>query len=111
MRSFNKLVCFLAALMVMAATTRSEAKVLRNRDGAPLVWVFRDAGALSQYNKLTTAGSRDDNRLSSLFVCKAPQGSKIEILGSGHRTAFIRVVEGSAAGCEGTVPIGAIKNQ
>jgi hypothetical protein len=111
MLRFSGLVCFLAALIAIAATTRSEAKVLRNKDNAPLVWVFRDAGALSQYNKLGSAASRDDNRVSLLLICKVPQGSKIEVLGSGYRTAFIRVVEGSAIGCEGTVPIGTVKNQ
>ena len=90
--------CFLAALIVIAATTRSEAKVLRNKHNAPPVSVFKDAGALSQYNKLAHAASRD-NRVSLLLICKAPQGRKIEALSSGYRTAFIRVVEGSAIGC------------
>jgi hypothetical protein len=36
------------------------------------------------------------------------QGSKIEVPGSGYRTAFVRVVAGIAIGREGTVPIGAV---
>jgi hypothetical protein len=36
------------------------------------------------------------------------QGSEIEVSGSGYRTAFVHVVEGTAIGCEGTVPIGAV---
>ncbi len=50
--------------------------------------------ALSQYNKLTRAGSHKDNRLSLLLVCKVPQGSKIEVPGSGYRTAFSHVCRG-----------------
>jgi hypothetical protein len=91
--------------------TSSEANVLRNNTDSPMVLVFKDAEALSRFNGLTNAASHDESLVSSLLTCKAPQGSKIEVLGSGYRTAFVRVVEGSASGCEGTVPIGTVSDQ
>lgn len=113
MLKFSKLVYFFATLISTAAAlvTRSEAKVLRDNTNSPTVLVFKDAGALSRFNNLTNTASHDESLLSPLITCKAPQGSRIEVLGSGHRTAFVRVVDGSATGCEGTVPIGTVSNQ
>ena len=105
-----ELVFFHATLISLALVTNSEAKVLRDNN-SPIVLVFKDAGAISRFDRLTKTASRDESLLSPLLTCKAPQGSKIEVLGSGHRTAFVRVLEGSAAGCEGTVPIGTVRDQ
>jgi hypothetical protein len=91
--------------------TDADAKVLRNNYSATTVFVFKDANALSRFNKLSSTALYHEGVLETLLTCKAPQGSKIEVLGSGYRTAFIHVVDGSAAGCEGTVPIGNVRDQ
>jgi hypothetical protein len=108
MFGFSKQLFSLATLISIAAVPCSEAKVLRNN--APAVLVFKDVEALSRFNRLKGNASGDESLLAPLLTCKAPQESKIEVLGSGHRTAFVRVIEGSAAGCEGTVPIGAVRD-
>jgi hypothetical protein len=98
------LICFLAMLIVMAAATTSDAKVLRNKNNAPTVWVFTDADALRRFGKMANAAVYDEAVIAPLLACKAPQGSKVAVLSSGYRTAYVRIVEGSAHGCEGTVP-------
>jgi hypothetical protein len=69
---------------------------------------FQDADALGRFGKVAKAA---DAVVTPLLACKAPQGSKVDVLGSGYRTAFVRVVEGSANGCQGTVPIGNVRDQ
>ena len=107
----SELVCLAAALISFAATTSSEAKVLRNNSNASTVPIFRDADALRKFGKVTKAAAYDDTVVTALLACKVPQGSRIDVLGSGYRTAFVRVVEGSANGCEGTVPKDNVKDQ
>jgi hypothetical protein len=106
-----ELVCLLVALISFAATTSGEAKVLRSKGDAPAVLIFRDADALRKFGRLTDIAVHDDNIVTPLLACKALQGSKIKVLGSGYRTAFVRVAEGSANGCEGTVPKANVKDQ
>ena len=111
MRKSSDIVCFLAVALISVATaTSSDAKVLRSKDNTPTVWVFRDADALRRFGKVAKASVSDDAVVTPLVACKAPQGSKVDVLGSGHRTAFVRVVGGSANGCEGTVPLGNVKD-
>ena len=100
----SELACLVAVLISFAATTSSEAKVLRNKGNASTVLIFRDADALLKFGKVAKAAVYDDAIVTPLLACKAPQGSRIAVLGSGDRTAFVRVVEGSSNGCEGTVP-------
>jgi len=100
----------LAALLATIATS-SGAKVLRNKDSASTVWVFRDADALRRFGKLARTAVNDDAAVLKLVARKTPQGSRIDVLGSGYRTAFVRVVEGSASGCEGTVPKENVRDQ
>ena len=49
--------------------------------------------------------------IESLLACRAPQGNRIEVLGSGYRTAFVKIVDGLSSGCQGTVPIGRAQAQ
>ena len=107
----SRMVCFLPALIAAAAATSSDAKVLRNKDNAPAVRVFKDAGALSRFGRVAKASVYDDAVVAPLLACKVPQGSKVDVLGSGYRTAFVRVVEGTANGCQGTVPKGNVSDQ
>ena len=111
MLKVSKLVYFFATLISTAAVTSSEAKVLLSNTNSQTVLVFKDAEALSQFNRLADSVSHDESLLSRLLTCKVPQGSNIEVLGSGYRTAFVRVIDGSATGCEGTVPIETVKVQ
>jgi hypothetical protein len=110
MSRLSQQVCFFAALVSAAVMTSGEAKVLRNNSSSSAVLVFKGAGALSRFESLTNIASRDESLLSPLLTCKVPQGSKIEVLGSGRRTAFVRVLEGSTAGSEGTAPIGTVRD-
>ena len=102
-------ILFLLASPWVAAT--ANAKVLRNNNSSPTVWVFKDANGLSRFNKLASTSFYNESAIAPLVACKAEQGSKVDVLGSGHRTAFVRVIDGSAAGCEGTVPIGSVRDR
>ncbi|WP_156944678.1 hypothetical protein [Bradyrhizobium sp. Ec3.3] len=97
--------------MTIATTAASEAKVLRDKGNSPTVLIFKDAEALSRFSKLAVAASQNESAVGPLLSCRAPQGSKVDVLGSGYRTAFVRVVDGIAAGCEGTVSLGTLKDQ
>jgi hypothetical protein len=110
MRTSSDMVYFLAALISVAAATSSDAKVLHSKDNAPTVWVFKDADALRRFGKVAKAAVSDAAVVTPLLACKAPQDSKVDVLGSGYRTAFVRVVSGSANGCEGTVPLGNVRD-
>ena len=55
------------------------------------------------------ASAYDENLIDPLLACKVPQGSKVRVFSSGDVTAFIRVEEGRAKGCEGTVPLGFVQ--
>jgi hypothetical protein len=101
--------CLLTALMAIVATG-CEAKVLRNKDGAPTVMVFKSADELRRFNKLANKQAGADI-IESLLACRTPQGTRIEVLGSGYRTAFVKVVDGLSSGCQGTVPIGRVQEQ
>lgn len=105
----------LPAIVVMLAlpplTTAASGEFLRSEGNVPTVWIFKDADALRRFNKLKASATNDDGIMHSLATCKAPQGSKIEVRGSGHRTAFVRVVGGNVDGCEGTVPLGYVKKK
>ena len=100
--------CLIASMITVAAVTTSDAKVLRNKHNSQTVWIFRDADALHRFDKLRSSAVDDEGVVAPLPNCKAPQGSKIEVLGSGYRTA---IVDGSAIGCEGTAPIGNVRDQ
>ena len=102
---------WLLAALLAAIATSSDAKVLRSNNSASTVWVFRDADALRRFGKVARAAMNDDAAVLKLVACKTPQGSRIDVLGSGYRTAFVRVVEGSASGCEGTVPKENVRDQ
>jgi hypothetical protein len=99
MLTFGRFGCFLAGLIAASAVTAVDAKVLRNKNKAPTVWVFKDADALRRFNQLGSTAPYSESVIESLLTCKAPQGSKIVVLARGYRTAFVRVVEGSANGC------------
>jgi hypothetical protein len=99
------------ALIASTAATGANAKVLRNGDGTATVYVFKDAYALDRFNKLPASAASDESLVQPLLTCKAPQGSKIIVLGPGHRTAFVRVTDGAASGCEGTVAVGNIRDE
>jgi hypothetical protein len=102
---------FLAAIFAISAVTASDAKVLRNKSNTAMVWVFKDADALRRFAKVANTAAYDEQVVAPLVACKVPQGSKVDVLGSGHRTAFVRVADGIANGCEGTVPIGYVSDQ
>jgi hypothetical protein len=40
-----------------------------------------------------------------------PQGTNVEVLGSGYRTAFIKVIDGLAYGCQGTVSLNRVQER
>jgi hypothetical protein len=63
------------ALIAVTAATSSDAKVLRNKSNAPTVWVFKDADALRRFGKVAKAAVYDAAAATTLFACKAPQGS------------------------------------
>lgn len=104
----EKLPYLVAALAITSLATTTRAEVLRSDNNRPTVWVFKDADALRRFNKLKANAAVEEVAL--LTTCKAPQGSRIEVRGSGHRTAFVRVIGGSEDGCEGTVPLGYVKS-
>ena len=108
MQGISRAGCLLPALMAIA--TGCEAKVLRNKDGAPTVMVFKGADELRRFNKLANKQAGADI-IESLLACRTPQGTRIEVLGSGYRTAFVKVVDGLSSGCQGTVPIGRVQEQ
>ena len=103
--------CVLAISLVIAAVTTSDAKVLRNKNNTPTVWVFKDADALRRLGKVANAAVYDEAIIAPLLACKVPQGSKVVVLSRGYRTAYVRVVEDDAQGCEGTVPISRLQNE
>lgn len=101
----------LLALVAATTATGAHAKVLRSQDEAAAVYVFKDAYALDRFSKLPANAQSDDSLVQPLLTCKVPQGSRIIVLGPGYRTAFVRVTEGNANGCEGTVPANNIRDQ
>jgi len=103
--------CFVAGLIAVAAVSGSDAKVLRTKGPASTVWVFKNVDALRRFEKVARASVYDESKIEPLLACKVPQGSKIVVLVSGYRTAYIRVAEGGAQGCEGTVPITRVKDE
>ena len=98
------------ALATWSAATSADAKVLRSTARTAMVSVFRDTYALDRFSKLPD-NARSDATVRSLLACSVPQGSRIDVLGSGYRTSYVRVIDGSASGCEGTVPIGNVRDQ
>ena len=103
--------CFVAGLIAVAAVSGSDAKVLRTKGPASTVWVFKNADELWRFEKVARASVYDESKIEPLLACKVPQGTKIVVLASGYRTAYIRVAEGSAQGCEGAVPLARVKEE
>jgi hypothetical protein len=101
----------LLALVAATIATGAHAKVLRSQDGAATVYVFKDAYALDRFSKLPANSQSDDSLVQPLVTCKVPQGSRIIVLGPGYRAAFVRVTDGDANGCEGTVPADNIRDK
>jgi len=97
----------LVALFI-GAIDSADAKVLRASSGASMVLVFKGADELRRFSKL---GSASRSETSSLIACQVPEGSQIEVLGSGYRTAFVKVIDGPASGCQGTVPIKVVQDR
>lgn len=104
-------VIILLASVASITATGAHAKVLRSQDETATVFVFKDAYALDRFSKLSGSAVSDPSVVEPLLACKVPQGSKIIVIGPGYRTAFIRVTDGNATGCEGTVPVGNIRDQ
>lgn len=106
----EKLPSIVVVLAITLLPMKADAEVLRGDNARATVWVFKDADALRRFNKLK-APTIDDGMVAPLVACEAPQGSRIEVRGSGHRTAFVRIIGGREDGCEGTVPLGYVKRQ
>jgi hypothetical protein len=68
MLKVSKLVYFFATLISNVAVTSSEAKVLRSNTFSQTVLVFKDAEALSQFNRLADSVSHDESLLSRLLT-------------------------------------------
>jgi hypothetical protein len=102
--------CLLSVLIAIA-TTGSEAKVLRSKDTAADVLVFKDADALRRFGKLTGSAVENASAIEPLLACRVPQGTNVEVLGSGYRTAFIKVIDGLAYGCQGTVSLNGVRER
>jgi hypothetical protein len=102
--------CLLSVLIAIS-TTGSEAKVLRSKDNASDVLVFKDADALRRFGKLTGNAVQNDSAIEPLLACRVPQGTNIEVLGSGHRTAFVKVIDRLAYGCQGTVSLNRVRER
>ena len=100
----------LALSFVIGQAGDACGKELRSKAASPLVLIFKGADELRRFNKLASSTANGDAG-DPLLACRAPQGSRIEVLGSGYRTAFVRVIDGSALGCQGTVPIGSVKDR
>jgi len=91
------------SIFVAAQTREVDAKVLRSKDSAVTIMIFKGADELRRFDKIAAKpGSAD--AIEALLACRVPQGTSIEVLGSGHRTAFVKVIDGPASGCQGTVP-------
>jgi hypothetical protein len=103
--------CFLAVLLATSAVTASDAKVLRNKYNTATVWVFKNADALWRLEKVANVSVYDEKVIAPLVACEAPRGSKVDVLGTGYRTAFVRVTDGIASGCVGTVPLRYVRDQ
>jgi hypothetical protein len=99
---------WLVTALIAIAATGSEAKVLRSSSGALTVFVFKGADELRRFKALKASTTE---AIQPLLACEAPQGSNVEVLGSGHRTAFVKIVDGLAFGCQGTVPIDYVQNR
>jgi hypothetical protein len=99
-------------LVAPLIVTAADAKVLRSKGKSPTVLVFKDDEALSRSIRLVaTPTLYSESVMESFLACKPPQGSKVEVLSSGRRTAVVRIVEGTANGCQGTVPIGNVRDK
>jgi hypothetical protein len=88
---------------VIAHTGEVDAKVLRSKDSAAAILIFKGADELRRFDKIANKPGGADT-IESLLACRVPQGTSIVVLGSGHRTAFVKVIDGPASGCQGTVP-------
>jgi hypothetical protein len=104
------IVASLVAIFAIGPIDRVSAKVLRSKTGAATVLVFKGADELRRFDRLAAQTSNSD-AIEPLLACRAPQGSQIEVLGSGYRTAFIKVIDGPAFGCEGTVPLARVQER
>jgi hypothetical protein len=111
MPRFSGIGCFAVALLAVSALTASDARVLRNKHNTATVWVFKDAAALSRLEKVANAAVYDKRVITPLLACEAPRGSKVDVLGTSYRTAFVRVTDGIASGCVGTVPLRYVRDQ
>jgi hypothetical protein len=100
----------LAFSLVIGQVGDARAKVLRNKTASPTVLVFKGADELRRFNELASSAANSD-AVDPLLACRVPQGSGIQVLGSGYRTAFVKVIDGPALGCQGTVPIGRVQDQ
>ena len=110
MRTILLLALFI--LSALANTTTACAELLRDKNNTgATVRVFKDIDAISHFKKMEQAGANDENLITPLLACKATQGSKIHVFSAGFETAFVRVVEGSAKGCEGTVPLDFVQRE
>ncbi|KRQ94208.1 hypothetical protein CQ12_25820 [Bradyrhizobium jicamae] len=98
-------------LLASLLAPKAEAAVLRSKLSSPNVWVFKDSDALSHFERIAQGGAPDETAVAPLLACKTPQGSKITVFSRGDLTAFVRVIEGSAKGCEGTVPLGFVQDK
>jgi O-methyltransferase involved in polyketide biosynthesis len=110
-RTRRPLVITVLTLAAATAATSATAKVLRSQEGTATVFVFKDAFALDRFSKLSGSAVSDADVVDTLLTCKVAQGSRIIVLGSGYRTAFVRVTDGNASGCEGTVPVANIRDE
>jgi hypothetical protein len=110
MPSISRAGCLLTVLMTFVATG-SEAKVLRSKDNASDVLVFKDADGLRRFGRLKGNAVQNDRAVEPLLACRVPQGTNIEVLGSGYRTAFVKVIDGLALGCQGTVSLNVVRER
>ena len=101
----------LLAFLIALVATGSEAKVLRSKDNTSDVLVFKDADGLRRFGRLKGNAVQNDSAVEPLLACRVPQGTNIEVLGSGYRTAFVKVIDGLAYGCQGTVSLNRVQER
>jgi len=99
-----------ASAFVVVQTSEVGAKVLRSKHGASMIMIFKGADELRRFERIAKKPGGADTP-ESLLACKVPQGTGIETLGSGYRTAFVKVIDGPSSGCQGTVPKDRVQEQ
>jgi hypothetical protein len=96
---------YLCVLMLLTSGAYASSPVeLHYKNDISTQVIILNTGREGEFYRLSSAGVRDIRLLSPYIACIVPAMTKAVVVNGGFFSSTVLVIEGSRAGCTGTLP-------